>query len=163
VWRRPGFQAKLEVSMSDTRDTSAGKTPVHLWIVGVLSLLWNAGGAFDYLMTQTHNEAYMSKFTEAQLEFFYGLPAWAVSMWAIAVWGGVAGSLLLLFRKGVAVWIFLISFLAMVGSMIHNYGIANGFEVMGDAFSVVFSILIFVVSAFLYLYARAMAKRDVLV
>ena len=43
------------------------KAPVHLWIVGGLSLLWNAFGAFDYLMTQLQVEAYMSQFTEEQL------------------------------------------------------------------------------------------------
>ncbi len=51
-------------------------TPLHLWIVGALSLLWNAVGAFDYLMTQTRNQAYMSDFTPEQLEYFYGFPAW---------------------------------------------------------------------------------------
>ena len=39
------------------------KTPVHLYVVGVASLLWNAGGAFDYFMTQTKNEEYMANFT----------------------------------------------------------------------------------------------------
>ena len=32
--------------------------PRHLWIVGALALLWNSFGCFDYLMTQTANEAY---------------------------------------------------------------------------------------------------------
>ncbi|MCP4895894.1 MAG: hypothetical protein GY906_02880, partial [bacterium] len=35
-------------------------TPIHLWIVGVLALLWNAMGAFDYLATQLKLEFYMS-------------------------------------------------------------------------------------------------------
>ena len=28
------------------------KAPLHLWIVGVLAVLWNAIGAFDYSATQ---------------------------------------------------------------------------------------------------------------
>ena len=28
------------------------RAPMHLWIVGVLSLLWNAMGVFDYLATK---------------------------------------------------------------------------------------------------------------
>jgi hypothetical protein len=28
------------------------KTPWHLWVVGILSLLWNAFGGYDYTMTQ---------------------------------------------------------------------------------------------------------------
>ena len=35
------------------------KTPWHLWLVGVLSLLWNGFGAFDFIQTTTRGEAYM--------------------------------------------------------------------------------------------------------
>ena len=46
---------------ADTPQTP--KTPWHLWVVGVLSLLWNMIGAFDFYMTQTHNAAYLKNFT----------------------------------------------------------------------------------------------------
>jgi len=36
------------------------RTPLHLWIVAALATVWNAFGAFDYLMTQTRNEAYLA-------------------------------------------------------------------------------------------------------
>jgi hypothetical protein len=133
-----------------------------LWIVGVVTLLWNAMGAFDYLMTQTKNEAYMANFTPEQLEYFYGFPAWVVACWAIAVWGGVLGSILLLLRKALAVPVFLVSFLAMVATTIHNFVLTDGLEVMGGAGAVAFSAVIFVVALFLYLYARAMRGRGVL-
>ena len=29
----------------------SARAPAHLWIVGILSLLWNAFGCYDYLMT----------------------------------------------------------------------------------------------------------------
>jgi hypothetical protein len=61
------------------------KTPMHLWIIGILSLLWNAVGAFDYSATQLRLESYMSQFTAEQLEFFYGFPAWTKAFWAIAL------------------------------------------------------------------------------
>ena len=78
-------------------------TPKHLWVVGVIAGMWNSMGAMDYLMTQTQNKAYMGRFTPEQLEFFYGFPIWVNAAWAIAVWGGVLGALLLLFKKRLAV------------------------------------------------------------
>jgi len=63
------------------------RTPVHLWVVGVLALLWNAMGAFDYLATQFKLEFYVKQFTPEQLSYFYGFPAWAVAGWAFGVWG----------------------------------------------------------------------------
>jgi len=143
-------------------DNTNSKRPLHLWIVGVLSLLWNAMGAYDYLMTQTKDEAYMAKFTTEQLEFFYGFPAWVESTWAIAVWGAVAGSVLLLLAKRMTQWLFLVALVAMVLTTIHNFGLSNGFEVMGDPFSLIFTAVIFVISIALYLYARTMAKRGAL-
>ncbi len=141
--------------------TETRKTPIHLWIVGIVTLLWNLMGAYDYLMTKTQNEAYMAKFTPEQLELFYGLPMIVVSTWAIAVWGGVLGSILLLLRKGIAVWVLLASFLCMIVTSIHNYFIADGLKVMGST-GALFSALIFVVALGLYLYARVMKNRGVI-
>ena len=141
---------------------SSIKRPRHLWIVGVLSLLWNAMGAFDYLMTQTKNESYMAKFSPEQLDFFYGFPIWVESAWAIAVWGALVGSVLLLMAKKMTEWLFLVALVAMVLTSIHNYGFSNGLEVMGDPFSLIFTGVIFALSVALYLYARTMVKRGVL-
>lgn len=136
--------------------------PKHLWMVGGVALLWNAMGAFDYLMTQTQNEAYMSNFTAVQVEYFYSFPAWAVAFWAIAVWGGVLGSVLLLFRKALAAPVFLVSFLAMVVTTIYNFLLSDGLEHMGGAFELSFSALIFIVALLLWRYAVAMRARGVL-
>ncbi|MGA9574261.1 MAG: hypothetical protein WBS20_09975 [Lysobacterales bacterium] len=148
--------------MSESNLNTSVKTPWHLWVVGIVGLLWNSMGAMDYIMTETRNEAYMGAFTPEQLEFFYALPVWTVAAWAIAVWGGVLGTLLLLLRKGFAVPVFLVSLIAMVLTAIHNYGLSNGLEVIGDTFSLVFTAIIFLASLGLYLYSRAMKQRGVL-
>lgn len=144
-------------------DPAAGphRTPWHLWLVGILGLLWNSMGAFDYLMTETQNVSYMSQFTPEQLEFFYGFPTWVVTFWALAVWGGVLGTLLLLLRKRLSVQVLLGSFLAMIVTSIHNFLLSNGLEVTGGA-GLLFSLLIFVFALGLWLYARSMAQRGVL-
>jgi hypothetical protein len=147
--------------MSDDQTMPAGKTPWHLWVVGVLSLLWNAMGAYDYLMTQTQNEAYMGRFPQEQLDFFYGFPTWLVAFWALAVWGGVLGSVLLLLKKKLAAPVFLVSFVCMVVTTVRNYVFADGLEVTGG-FAAVFSAVIFVVALLLVFYANAMKKNGVL-
>ena len=146
--------------MSETQGNM--KTPWHLWMVGIIGLLWSAMGAMDFVMTHTENEAYMSQFTEEQLKFFYGFPIWVVVAWAIAVWGGVLGSIFLLMRRQIAVWTFLASLLAMILTTIQNFGLSNGMEVMGDAFSLIFTGIIFLASLGLYLYSKAMQGRRLL-
>lgn len=147
--------------MSDAQATSS-RTPRQLWVIGIVAFLWNCMGALDYVMTQTRNEAYMSNFTAEQLAFFYGLPAWVVAAWAIAVWGGVLGTILLLLRKALAVWVFLVSLIAMAMTAFHNFILSNAMEVMGDPFSLAFTVAIFVISVALLFFARAMHARGVL-
>ena len=97
------------------------RVPRHLWIVGVLSLLWNSVGAFDYVMTETRNADYLRGFTPEQLAYFTGFPKWVVAAWALAVWGGVAGSLGLLWRQRWAVPVFGLSLAAMAVTFTHNF------------------------------------------
>jgi len=149
--------------MSESVSGKARRAPIHLWIVGGLGLLWSAMGAMDHLMTQTRNESYMSKFTPEQLDYFYGFPFWVDATWGIAVWGGVLGALLLLFRRRLATPILLVSLIAMVVGTIHNYGFSDGMEIAGGAFALVFTAVVFLVALGLFLYSRAMQRRQVLV
>ncbi len=148
--------------MSPSETTAAVRVPKHLWIVGVISLLWNAIGAFDYLMTKTRNEVYLSRFTPEQLDYFFSFPAWAVATWALAVWGAVLGSVLLLLRRRPAVPVFAVSFVAMILTTIYNYVLSPGLKIMGGTGPLVFSFVIFLIALGLLLYARAMARRGVL-
>jgi len=136
-------------------------TPWHLWVIGVLTLLWNAVGAFDYVATQLELESYMSNFTPEQLAYFYDFPAWLVAFWALAVWSAVGGSLALLFRSRLAAPLFLISLISMIVTSIHNFVLSNGAEVMEQG-GVIFSIVIAAVSILLVLYSRSMVSRGVL-
>jgi hypothetical protein len=137
------------------------KAPLHLWIVGVLAVLWNAIGAFDYSATQLRFQPYMSGFTPEQLEYFYSFPAWAVAAWAFGVWGALLGSVALLLRKAWAVWAFGISIAGMVLTTIQNFVLTDGAALMGPG-AVAFSAVIWAIALFLFVYARAMAKRGVL-
>lgn len=136
-------------------------TPWHLWLVGILAVLWNAMGAFDYVMTQTRNEAYLASFTEEQLAFFTSFPTWMVFAWATAIWTSVIGSVLLLFKSKFSVPVFGISIVSMLISYFHNYVLENGAELMG-AGGLLFTGVIIIVAFALFFYARGMAKRGVL-
>ena len=92
------------------------KAPWHLWVVGVLAVLWNLGGAVDYTMTQTRNAAYLDQFTAEQLAYFTSFPAWFEAFWALGVWGAFAGSVLLLFRTRFAFHAFVISLIGIAGT-----------------------------------------------
>ncbi|MBI1237536.1 MAG: hypothetical protein GC188_12710 [Alphaproteobacteria bacterium] len=144
--------------MSDTRT----KTPVWFWILSVIGLLWFAMGAFDYSATQLRLDFYMSAFTEEQLAYFYGFPAWYVATWAISVWGAVAGAVLLLMRKKAASLLFLISLISFVIGAIYSYGFTNAMEMMGGIGSVIFSGVIFLSILGFFWLARSASAGGIL-
>lgn len=142
--------------------SSRTKAPWRLWVIGIIALLWNAMGAVDYFLSQTKNEAYMKMFTLEQLEFFYSFPSWSVALWAIAVWGGLLGCILLLLRNKLAASVFLVSLICMVINTIYIYAFSNGMEVMGGAFELAFSAAIFLVAVFLYFYSKNMQAQNII-
>ncbi|MGE5563067.1 MAG: hypothetical protein ACM3ZV_07120 [Bacillota bacterium] len=97
--------------------TARRATPAHLWIVGILALAWNGFGCFDYLMTVTENQTYLGNIPADQIAYMNALPTWLTGAWAIGVWGGLLGSLLLLMRSRHAVLAFALSFVAAVIAM----------------------------------------------
>jgi len=135
--------------------------PIHLKIVATLSLLWNAVGCFDFVMTQSRNEGYLESFSEAQREFLSGHPSWIIGAWGIAVFSGLLGSFLLLTRNKLAVPALTISLIAMLTTSIHGYLIHDGFEVNGTG-PAIFTAIIAAFCVVLVVYSRAMATRGVL-
>jgi len=145
--------------MSETLEPKTVGTPWHLWVVGILATLWNAGGVFDYTATVTQWAPYMSNFTEEQQAFFYSFPVWQYVIWAFGVWGAFVGSILLLLRSRLAVWAFGISLVAALASMIHGMSLK---DVPEGASNPAFAAIIILIGALLLAYAWWMTRRGVL-
>jgi hypothetical protein len=138
------------------------RTPMHLWILGVVALLWNGFGAFDYTMTQTRNMDYLKMLTPEQQAFVFAFPAWSVAAWALGVWGGVVGAVLLLARKRAAAPVFLVSLVGAAVSHLYMFAFSDYFAVMGGGGAAILPAVIITGAILLYLYARNMANRGVL-
>jgi len=141
--------------MSDTTI----KAPWHLWVVGGLSLLWNAFGCFDFTMTATRNAAYLKPYPQEMLDYWFAMPAWMWIIWAIGVFGGLAGSIALLVRKALAKSLFLASFLAATVSMGLGYFDKDAPRMEGTQFM---PFVILGVAFLLVVYARSMTRSGVL-
>ncbi|GAA0639044.1 hypothetical protein [Brevundimonas lenta] len=152
--------------MTDTSMPSMTRsTPWHLWLVGVVSLLWNGFGAFDFIQTTMRGEAYMreSGMTQAMIDYFNAMPAWMYGPWVLGVWGAVAGTLLLLLRNRFAVHAFALSLAGAVISLIYGQFI-NKMPALPPEMAMMqyMPYVIVVIAAFLAWYAWTMRKKGVL-
>ena len=89
----------------------------HLWLVGIIALLWNGYGCFDYIMTVTKNEAYLKDYPPEMLAYWFAMPWWMFGIWAVGVFGAFFGSVALLMKNKAAVVLFAAAFIASVISM----------------------------------------------
>jgi hypothetical protein len=143
--------------------TEAVKTPWHLWVVGAVSLIWNAFGAFDYTMTKMKNADYLAAFTPEQQAYFASFPIWANIGWALGVWGSVVGSALLLARSRHAVSAFAISLAGLAVSCIYQFGMHYGDLMrMFGTFPMIFTAIIWAILIALFVYARRQVATGVL-
>ena len=143
-------------------DVGGARTPWHLWVVGVVAALWNGFGCFDYVMTQTRRDEWFAQMgmTEAQLTYFNAMPAWTHAAWAIGVWGGLLGGLLLLLRRKWATPVFGVSFLGWLAGAIYAFALSDGIEAMGPMWPM--QIVIGGACVFFVWYAWTMGKAGVL-
>ena len=144
------------------------RTPWHLWVIGVVSLLWHFGGANDYFQTQTGNIEYLAQAGEMMgvtaqtvVQYFESRSILFHAAWAIGIWGAVLGSVLLLLRTRFALYAFILSFIGTVVSFAMQYSDPMpGVEMTG--FQLGMTMAIFVIELLLIFYARAMKNRGVL-
>lgn len=148
--------------------TAQARTPVHLWIVGILSLLWNCVGAYDYVMTRTHNMEYLKTAMpgvdpKVGLAWVEGMPMLVQFGWGLGVWLALLGSILLLIRSRWAVWSFGLSLLGALISLGYQLVLAPPMPGATESPAMkAIPIFIIVIAVALFLYARAREKRGVL-
>ncbi|ANP47613.1 hypothetical protein [Candidatus Viadribacter manganicus] len=147
--------------MSDTT-TIRPSAPWHLWAVGVVAVLWNAFGCYDYVTTRLGGADYLRGFfSEPQVEYYMNMPLWADIVWPIGVWGGLIGAVLLLARSKWALHAFIASLVAFVLSLVHMYVLSNGGELFGTAQYPIQATILALCLVFAW-YAWAMSKRGLL-
>ena len=144
------------------------KAPTSFWIVTVLSLLWNAFGANDYVQTQMGNRDYVAGMTQGMgitvdelMAYYDSFPVWMDAAWALGVWGSVAGSILLLLRSRFALHAFIVSLFGLVTSTAYSLAV----PMPGDVdmlIPLIFTVVIFAILLSLIWYTRRMIVRRVL-
>ncbi len=138
---------------------TTNKVPTIFWIISGVALLWNAMGAYVYIGQVMMTPETLSQMSEARQALFNATPSWVTGAFAIAVWAGVLGCILLLLRKKLAIPVLIAS---LVGSLAQNAffltqsGIISEFGVMEGVLA---PLLVLIVGIFLIWYARSSAAK----
>ncbi|WP_299362213.1 hypothetical protein [Winogradskyella sp.] len=138
---------------------STNKPPIWFWIISVIALIWNGLGVHGYLSQAYKTSAYTDYYSTEQIDVMNSLPTWYTALFAIAVFSGVLGSLLLLFRKKFAKLLLILSFLTATIQMVYFLFIA---DLKGVDFSdqKITSYIVIVFATFLVWFATKAKSKD---
>jgi hypothetical protein len=134
-------------------ETTAG---VHwsFWAISAVALVWNVMGAANFFVQMDPDV--LATYRESERAIVEGRPLWATAAFAVAVFGGVFGCLLLLFKRSAAHYLFVASLLGVIVTIIHALGIGIDFG-LGEILGII--LLPLVVAAFLVWYSKRAAHK----
>ena len=95
----------------DEHVTSDRQAPGWFYAVAAVALLFEAFGCFTYVAQVSADRASLPLDQRAMWD---ATPPWMTAAYAIAVWSGLAGAVLLLLRRRLAVAVLLVSLVAVV-------------------------------------------------
>lgn len=135
---------------------SQDATKVHwsFWLIGAVALVWNAMGAINFIvqMNPEMTEAYRTN----ERMIIEARPFWATLGFAVAVFGGTLGSLLLLFKRKATLHVFIASFLGVILTTIHTLALGIDFGI-GELIGII--AMPAVVAGFLIWYAKSVEQK----
>jgi uncharacterized membrane protein len=139
-------------------DRNAVRVHWSFWAIGAIALIWNAMGVINFFMQM--NAVAVAAMPETQRAIIESRPAWATAAFAIAVFGGAFGCLLLLLKKSAATNLFIASLLGMVLQTIPNLGLLSSSIKLSPVEMSIMVIMPLAVAVFLLWYSiHAKHKR----
>jgi hypothetical protein len=134
------------------------KTPWHLWLVGIVALLWNSAGAYTIMLAQAGK---LPGLSDDEVAYYAAQPVWFVIVTDIALLAAIVAAMMLLLRLRLAVALFAISLAAI--AITDGYDlIAGSARMLTSTGALVVTILIFCLGVLELAYAAAMKKRSIL-
>jgi hypothetical protein len=143
-------------------DATRASTPAHLWIAAILGTLCNCLRVFDFVMTETVDQEYLAKYGPDATAYYLSFPEWFVAFWALGVWSGLAGSLLLLARSKHATMMFALSLVGLFVTTVYQFLISPPPADLATTGMLLMVLLTWAIAIALFLYARDMHGRGVL-
>jgi hypothetical protein len=137
--------------------TAAKQHLNRFYIISALALIWNILGVIAYLGQVYMSTEIKNMLPPAEQAYYANSPAWVTGAFAIAVFSGTFGSLLLLFKKKLALFLFWLSTLAIIVQFIYNFLIQK--DMVISAVHYIWPIIVFGISMFLIWFAKTSLKN----
>lgn len=130
------------------------KAPTGYWVVAGIGLLWNAFGAYLYMMARLDPDTALAGADPAMKAYVLGQPLWANIGYGLGIWGSFIGSAAMMLRSRHAETLFAVSF---AGAAVSHLG-----QALAGVLPVGLAVVIMGVIAALWWYCRRSAGQGIL-
>lgn len=134
------------------------RSPWHLWVVAILTLLWNGAGAYTIVMAQAGRLADVDANESA---YYAAQPLWFVITTDIALLLPVAAAVGLLLRRQKAAWLFALALIVFVFNNVYDIGAGTSLALADQGWRIT-TVVIAVIAVLQLAYAWTMTKPAVL-
>ncbi|CAL2101015.1 conserved membrane protein of unknown function [Tenacibaculum sp. 190130A14a] len=138
--------------------SESNKPTTLFWVIGIFALIWNAMGVMAYIGQAYMTNEMLAALPEAERALYENVPAWVTAAFAIAVFGGTLGCIVLLLKKKLAKSLFLVSLIAIIAQMSYNLFMSKATEVYGPG-GMVMPIMVIIIGVFLLLYSKKCIEK----
>ena len=114
-----------------SKETTMSKAPKWFLGVSIAALMWNLLGVSAYIGQMMMTPETLAQLSAEEQTLFENTPAWATIAFAVAVWGGAIGSLLLLLKKKSSKFILIVSLIGILLQMTYSFFMSNNFDIYG--------------------------------
>ncbi len=114
------------IRMNSSKQMSTG-LKVFAWLM----VLWNGIGVAAFFSQIMMTPEMIAQLPEAQQAVYRDIPVWSYSAYALAVFGGLIGSILLALGKKLAFPVLVISLAGVIVQQYYNFVVIDAIGIMG--------------------------------
>lgn len=122
------------------------------WLIAIVAMIWNSMSMLNFFMQM--NVDMLASYRENARLLVESRPLWATIAFALAVFGGTLGSVLLLLRKRIAYYVLIASLLGVIVTMLPYFNLPSAKISFGLFELLMYTLLPLAVAIFLPWYAR---------
>lgn len=137
--------------------TQTPKMPAGLKVFAWLMVLWNGIGVAAFFSQIMMTPEMIAQLPEAQQAVYRDIPVWSYTAYALAVFGGLLGSILLALAKKLAFPVLVVSFAGVLVQQYYNFVVIDAISIMGWGI-VVMPAIVTVISLLLVLISQRGVK-----
>ena len=134
------------------------RKPTNLfWLISTLALIWNLIGVFNYLTQAFMTDEILASLPQDQQLMYQEVPAWVTAAFALAVFSGTLGAVLMLLKKKIATTFFILSFIGIISQMSYGLLINENTDSYGPM-GLLMPFMIISIGGYLFWYSKKAAE-----